>query len=224
MFSHGMCGALVSAMDRPKYVIVVGIDYSAAAERALGEAFELSLSKRGAQLHVANVRSAASLPAELRAARPPWAEWASELREYVAHQAASFEVNAGIEPFRQLYTHQRLGDPAHELAQLAADLEADLVVVGTHDWHGVARLVLGSVAEGVTRLAPCPVLVVRRKALPPAVPTIEPPCPECVATRRASSGARFWCAQHSEHHGRRHTYHQGDHSGDATNFPLVTPR
>ncbi len=126
-----------------------------------------------------------------------------------------------VTPFQHLYTHQRSNDPAHELAQLAADVEADLVVVGTHDWHGVTRLVLGSVAEAVTRLAPCPVLVVRRKAVPPPVPVIQPACEACLEARRASNGAIFWCEQHQAHHGRRHTYHQGDRASGATNFPLV---
>jgi len=40
---------------------------------------------------------------------------------------------------------------------------ADLVVVGTHGRHGLARLVLGSVAEGIARAASVPVLLVRGK-------------------------------------------------------------
>ncbi|MEO6598931.1 MAG: universal stress protein [Polyangiaceae bacterium] len=209
-------------MNKPKYVVVVGIDYSGASERALDEAFTLASYKPGAQLHIANVRSPspvvlAGIPLPL----PPWAEWQTELREYVARRVAAFQATAGVTPFKHLYTHQRMSDPAHGLAQLAADVEADLVVVGTHDWHGASRLLLGSVAEAVSRLAPCPVLIVRRKAVPPPVPAIQPPCPACVATRQATHDATLWCEQHSEHHGRPHTYHQGDRVGDPTNFPLV---
>jgi nucleotide-binding universal stress UspA family protein len=39
--------------------------------------------------------------------------------------------------------------------------EADLIVLGTHGRHGVGRMLLGSVAEGVARSAPVPVLLVR---------------------------------------------------------------
>jgi nucleotide-binding universal stress UspA family protein len=55
----------------------------------------------------------------------------------------------------------RFGDAGDAIAQLASDIEADLVVVGTHGHRGLERLLLGSVAENVVRLAPCPVLVVR---------------------------------------------------------------
>ena len=170
---------LHARMTKPKYVIVVGIDYSAASERALDEAFALACSKHGVQLHVANVRAAPSEPAASAAEAPgppPFRYWANELREFVARKAATFQATAGVTPFQHLHTHQRLNDPAHELAQLAADVDADLVVVGTHDWHGGSPPTLGSVAEAVTRLAPCPVLVVRRKAALPPPAAIQPPC------------------------------------------------
>ena len=44
----------------------------------------------------------------------------------------------------------------------ARDHAFDLIVIGTHGRTGVKRILLGSVAEEVTRHAPCPVLVVRR--------------------------------------------------------------
>lgn len=187
-------------MNKPKYVIVVGIDYTAASERALDEAFALASTKHGAQLHICNVRCAPGIQVALTGTPvppPPWEDWASELREWVARKVAAYQASLNVTPFKHLYTHQRMNDPAHELAQLASDVEADVVVVGTHDWHGVARLALGSVAEAVTRLAPCPVLVVRKKALPLPVPAIQPPCPACVSVRQSSGGATFWCNQHS---------------------------
>lgn len=164
-------------MDKEKYVVVVGIDYSAASDRALDETFALACSKRNAQLHVANVRPAMGPPVPMPSepmALPPWEDWAAELRAYVAHKSAAFQATAGVAPFKHLYTQQRMGDAAHELLQLAAGVDADLLVLGAHDWHGASRSKLDSVAEAIIRLAPCPVLVVRRKALPPAVPAIEP--------------------------------------------------
>ena len=50
------------------------------------------------------------------------------------------------------------GAPHAEIVKLSA--EADLVVMGTHGRTGLPRLVLGSVAERVVRLAKCPVLTV----------------------------------------------------------------
>jgi nucleotide-binding universal stress UspA family protein len=53
---------------------------------------------------------------------------------------------------------RRLGEL---VAQEARDWEADLVVVGTHGRRGMSRILLGSGAEQVLRLAPVPVLAVR---------------------------------------------------------------
>ncbi len=47
------------------------------------------------------------------------------------------------------------------MTDFAERVQADLIVVGTHGRNGIQRLMLGSVAEKVTRLAPCSVLVVR---------------------------------------------------------------
>src|SRR4051812_43398594 len=58
----------------------------------------------------------------------------------------------------------RIGAPPTEIVAAAKDLRADLVCVGTHGRGGLARVILGSVAEMVVRQAPCPVLTVRPKA------------------------------------------------------------
>jgi nucleotide-binding universal stress UspA family protein len=58
----------------------------------------------------------------------------------------------------------RIGSPAAEIVAAASDLHADLVCIGTHGRGGLARVILGSVAELVVRQAPCPVLTVRPKA------------------------------------------------------------
>lgn len=58
----------------------------------------------------------------------------------------------------------RVGDPASEIVQYADEEGCDLVVVGTHGRGGIPRLVLGSVAERVVRLAQVPVLVARNHA------------------------------------------------------------
>ena len=54
----------------------------------------------------------------------------------------------------------RDGIPYHEIVTLARDKHADLIVIGTHGRGGVNRALLGSVADRVVRLAPCPVLTV----------------------------------------------------------------
>jgi nucleotide-binding universal stress UspA family protein len=53
-----------------------------------------------------------------------------------------------------------VGDPAAEIVEVAANHDADLIVVGTHEPGLLERLVGGSVSQGVARRAHCDVLVV----------------------------------------------------------------
>lgn len=53
------------------------------------------------------------------------------------------------------------GVPFEEIVRAAAEESADLIVMGTHGRRGLNRLLLGSVADRVIRLAACPVLTVR---------------------------------------------------------------
>ena len=55
----------------------------------------------------------------------------------------------------------RYGHPAKMICQYAREHEIDLLVIGTHGRTGLKHLLLGSVAERVVRVSPCPVLTVR---------------------------------------------------------------
>ena len=53
------------------------------------------------------------------------------------------------------------GSPAETIVNVAKTEAVDIIVVGTEGRKGIARAVLGSIAEAVVREAPCPVMVVR---------------------------------------------------------------
>ncbi len=55
----------------------------------------------------------------------------------------------------------RFGDPAEEIVEEARESGSDLIAMATHGRTGVARLLLGSVAEAVLRRSEVPVLLVR---------------------------------------------------------------
>jgi nucleotide-binding universal stress UspA family protein len=56
----------------------------------------------------------------------------------------------------------KTGDtPAQAISDYARTAQIDLIVIGTHGRRGLSHLVMGSVAEKVVRMAPCPVLTVR---------------------------------------------------------------
>ena len=219
-------------MSNPEvpYTIVVGVDYSSASDLALERAFELAAARPRADVHVVNVVRLYGALALVDGPGDPsgflsmsLADAKAQIGRYADQRWNTFRSQhgaPGLEGVRVM-AHLRLEAPAQELAQIAVDLEADLIVVSTHGRNGIARLLLGSVAEAVVRLAPCPVFVVRPKALREEGPRIEPACPRCLETRRATAGAEYWCEQHRERHGQRHTYHQGDRVGAETEMPLT---
>ena len=55
----------------------------------------------------------------------------------------------------------RFGSPAEEIAEYASTDHSELIVLPSHGRTGLARMMIGSVAERVVRLAHCPVLVLR---------------------------------------------------------------
>jgi nucleotide-binding universal stress UspA family protein len=210
------------------YVVVTGTDFSAQATRALQAAFEQAKHHTPAELHVVHASLAINPGAGY--AVPPYAgldpmpvlsldEQQTELVRHLDSELAHLPgfKNAGV----RVIAHVLLDAPMFAITRLAESLNADVIVLGSHGRHGMARWLLGSVTEAVVRQATCPVLVIPPLKHELPVPSIEPPCPKCLAARQASSGADMWCEQHRERHGRRHTYHQGDLSSSDASLPLV---
>jgi nucleotide-binding universal stress UspA family protein len=54
----------------------------------------------------------------------------------------------------------RIGRPAEEIVAAASDANSDVIVLSTHGHTGLDRLLIGSVAERVMRMAPCPVFLI----------------------------------------------------------------
>jgi hypothetical protein len=102
----------------------------------------------------------------------------------------------------------------HAILQTAADIDADLIVLGTHKRTGVEKLIIGSVAQRVLKEAHCPVLVAMPKdhENAPRMSSIEPPCPDCVTARQATNNPAFWCERHSRSRLRPHVYEPSDHA------------
>jgi nucleotide-binding universal stress UspA family protein len=86
-----------------------------------------------------------------------------ELIERAAEEArkllAGFRVRLALDPSTLEFVES--GPPSTTIARAAKDWSADLIIIGSHGRSGIRRALLGSVAEGVMRNAPCPVLVVR---------------------------------------------------------------
>jgi universal stress protein A len=158
--------------------ILFASDFSPHADHAFDAALALA-QHFGARLHLLHV---VHHPQEQEAARAHLEAFA---RERVAGVDLSVTVATG-----------------HAAAQIVAHAErekVDLIVVGTHGRTGLAHVVMGSVAEGVMRHAPCLVLTIRRKAeLPleaaePAATGLKPP-----ATHPGRANHCLVCARPSE--------------------------
>lgn len=68
-----------------------------------------------------------------------------------------FCKNAGVS---ELNYKVFMGDVAEQIVDHASDLEADLIIMGTHGYKGLEKIMFGSVADKVVRSAPCPVMTI----------------------------------------------------------------
>ena len=88
--------------------------------------------------------------------------------------------------------HVRVGPRAEEIASVAGDIDADLLVVGYFGVHG--RRGRQFTADRVLELVACPTLVV---ALGAHVLDAHTPCDKCAAIREESEGERWFCEDHA---------------------------
>jgi len=86
----------------------------------------------------------------------------------VTDESREANINEHLETLKKsldapaLGTEVRVGNPGLQITEYAKELNADLIVIPSHGYHGFKRMVLGSVAERVIRLAECDVYVLRR--------------------------------------------------------------
>jgi nucleotide-binding universal stress UspA family protein len=138
--------------------LLVAVDFSHCADRALDHALAIARAF-DAELVLLH---ALYFPPDL--AHPDLAEAARAL-EVRARDAAARRLEkarqkaeaAGVKAETRLAS----APPVDAIQSAAAEVGADLVVMGTHGWGVPGHLALGSTAERALRSAPCPVLVVR---------------------------------------------------------------
>jgi nucleotide-binding universal stress UspA family protein len=134
-------------------VIVLGLDGSEFAERGVPIAKELA-QRDGARIEVVHVR-------ELRAGRgggyPVYPD-EDELEANVRRRVD--ELNGSGIPSRLNLVTTGTHGPAHAIADVAEEVDADLIVVGTRGHAPVAGLLLGSVTQRLLHVAARPILAV----------------------------------------------------------------
>jgi nucleotide-binding universal stress UspA family protein len=186
----------------PAYKILVAVAFDPTSDPALYEAMSLATRSPGAELHAVHVLADSTGAEDRRAPTLRDIQEASRLLRERLDVAC--EHARGI----KIIAHLRAGDPADSILRAADDVQADVIVAGSHRRTGLRRLALGSVAERVLHESHCPVLIAVPKdyASSSASAQVEPPCEACLQARAQSAGARFWCERHSKPYVQPHVY------------------
>jgi nucleotide-binding universal stress UspA family protein len=143
----------------PIKVILHPTDFSPRSDAAFQLACSLARDA-GARLIVLHVLQVPLLIASGVAMAPPLPPLLPSEED---RRAAREQLQRVRPPDPAIAVEHRLeaGDPAPGILQVAGEVGCDLIVLGTHGRAGVARLLMGSVAEKVVRGASCPVLTVK---------------------------------------------------------------
>jgi nucleotide-binding universal stress UspA family protein len=136
------------------------VDFSEPSRVAMREAAELA-QRFGGELELLHVHPLAPPAVELGVLQPADV-LETVLRELQGTLARWQEESAGILG-RPVGGTVVTGIAADDIVRFVRDRGIDVVVVGSHGRKGLARLLLGSVAERVVREAPCAVVVSRHR-------------------------------------------------------------
>jgi nucleotide-binding universal stress UspA family protein len=138
--------------------ILVPTDFSEPADRALDYALDLAAAV-GASVSIAHVFDD---PYERTLYSEQYVPMPEAIRqEILASVTARLEERVARSHRPGVTSVILMGPTAQAIVDCAREQQCDLIVMGTHGRHGVAHLLLGSVAERVVRTAGCPVLTVR---------------------------------------------------------------
>jgi nucleotide-binding universal stress UspA family protein len=168
-----------------RLTVVVGVDFSETDDVAFEHAVHLAHPDPLRELHAVHVFA---IEPSVEQAR----ELAGRLHQHIRRRVDGHRKGtiAGV--------HLRPGRPATAIARIAAEVTADLIVVGAHRGQ-VRQWIVGSTVRELIRASPCPIAVVSTwpgDPSEPREPVVEPPCPECVRVRAASTGELWWCEGH----------------------------
>ena len=136
-----------------KQPIIVPWDFSDMSKAAFLKALDIAASPE--QIEVVHVTP---YPSAMEAS-VAWGAWTEDdIRQSLTN---SFRDELVEKKFTDVKFSALFGDPGSQIADLARERDAGLIVISSHGRTGVSRMLMGSVAERVVRLSPCPVLVLR---------------------------------------------------------------
>ncbi len=133
--------------------ILVPIDFGEDSRRAVDTALEIATSPADVCAIYVATDLAVTSPEVI------WDVQTDEIRS--TNIEKNFHKEFAAEKYRAIQFFVAFGDPGHGIADYAALIAIDLIVMPSHGRTGLQRLLIGSVTERVMRLAHCPVLVLR---------------------------------------------------------------
>jgi nucleotide-binding universal stress UspA family protein len=139
--------------------IVCGVDFSEYSDHAVDYAVHFARTF-GAELKLVHVVELPFLPSYSLAGVPDLSMPVDEI-EVGARDRMQELLDEQLEQYDRVEGEVRTGTPFVEIIEFAREVEADLIVCGTHGRTGLSHMIIGSVAEKIVRKAPCPVLSVK---------------------------------------------------------------
>ena len=137
--------------------LLIPVDFSDSSLRALRHAVGMA-AESGGSLTIVHV-----VPADyglLGIGRKEFRDLDKSLQRQAGDRLRAL-ANANVPRDVAVDLEVRIGRPAEEIVTAATELRCDLIVLSTHGLTGLDRYLIGSVADRVARLAPCPVFLMR---------------------------------------------------------------
>jgi universal stress protein A len=145
-------------MDKYTHILVA-VDFATSSATLGARAVELQ-RLYGARLSFVHIVEHIPLEAGSELLMGPDFNLEQQLVDSARARLADYVKQLGVADADQ---HVTLGPTKNEITRLALELQADLIVMGSHGRHGLA-LLLGSTANAVLHAAPCDVLAIRVKS------------------------------------------------------------
>ena len=160
----------------PRFRIVIALDRSEYAEIVFEHGIDQASRHERPDVHIVTVVAKDALVDDAKAAL---AAMLIGDTDHIGAQLAEWRT----------WVHVLVGDPEEQVPSFAADLRADLLVIGRFGMHDRRR----STADRMIPRATCPVLVVNLKEDERA----EPGCPACAEVRESTGAERLFCDAHT---------------------------
>jgi universal stress protein A len=138
--------------------ILVATDFSECSDAALEFASRLA-DQSDAQLFIIHVDDVANAHQHTTSAANHIATSVSALRQEIRERIRHMRPTIATVVYQHL---NATGSSVDEILKVAEQENVDVIVIGSHGRSGLAKLLTGSVAEGVMREAKCPVLIVKQ--------------------------------------------------------------